>query len=70
LKRFIVRLSQSAALRHVKALQESGLITGSTIVFDENKAGFPSTTFVFVTLDEQKHWTASRLQSRYSTLPL
>jgi Lrp/AsnC family leucine-responsive transcriptional regulator len=49
-----VHLSPSATLRRVKALDDSGLITGSGIVLDEKKAGFPGTAFVFVTLDEQK----------------
>jgi Lrp/AsnC family transcriptional regulator, leucine-responsive regulatory protein len=49
-----IHLSPSATLRRVKALEESGMITGSAVALNEKQAGFPGTAFVFVTLDEQK----------------
>ena len=36
-----VSLSESACLRRVRALEQSGLIEGYTALIDQNKAGFP-----------------------------
>ncbi|MGE0752644.1 MAG: Lrp/AsnC family transcriptional regulator [Variibacter sp.] len=48
-----VHLSASATLRRVSALEETGLIVGSAVMLDQDKAGFPGTAYVFVTLDQQ-----------------
>jgi DNA-binding Lrp family transcriptional regulator len=48
-----VSLSESASLRRVRALEESGLIQGYTAVIDQQKAGFPVNVFVTITLDRQ-----------------
>src|SRR2546429_1355445 len=48
-----VSLSESACLRRVRALEESGLIEGYTALIDQHKAGFPVNVFVSITLDRQ-----------------
>src|SRR6202012_5704459 len=48
-----VNLSESACLRRVRALEESGLIQGYTALIDQHKAGFPVNGFVSITLDRQ-----------------
>src|ERR1700724_397563 len=48
-----VSLSESACLRRVRALEESGLIEGYTPLIDQHKAGFPVNVFVSITLDRQ-----------------
>ena len=48
-----VNLSESACLRRVRALEESGLIEGYTALIDQHKAGFPVNVFVSITLDRQ-----------------
>jgi Lrp/AsnC family transcriptional regulator, leucine-responsive regulatory protein len=48
-----VSLSESACLRRVRALEESGLIQGYTALIDQQRAGFPVNVFVSITLDRQ-----------------
>ena len=48
-----VSLSESACLRRVRALEESGLIQGYTALIDQQKAGYPVNVFVSITLDRQ-----------------
>ena len=48
-----VSLSESACLRRVRALEESGLIQGYTALIDQQKAGYPVNVFVNITLDRQ-----------------
>src|SRR4029450_11391800 len=48
-----VSLSESACLRRVRALEESGLIEGYTTVLNQQKAGYPVNVFVNITLDRQ-----------------
>jgi DNA-binding Lrp family transcriptional regulator len=48
-----VSLSESACLRRVKALEESGMIQGYTAIIDQQKAGYPVNVFVSITLDRQ-----------------
>jgi DNA-binding Lrp family transcriptional regulator len=48
-----VSLSESACLRRVRALEESGLIEGYTAVLNQQKAGYPVNVFVNITLDRQ-----------------
>ena len=48
-----VSLSESACLRRVRALEESGLIEGYTAVPNQQKAGYPVNVFVSITLDRQ-----------------
>jgi len=48
-----VSLSESACLRRVRALEESGLIQGYTALVDQQKAGYPANVIVTITLDRQ-----------------
>ncbi|HEV7715802.1 MAG TPA: Lrp/AsnC family transcriptional regulator [Steroidobacteraceae bacterium] len=48
-----VSLSESACLRRVRALEESGLIEGYTAILNQQKAGYPVNVFVNITLDRQ-----------------
>src|ERR1700753_1366059 len=48
-----VNRSESAFLRRVRALEESGLIQGYTALIDQQKAGYPVNVFVNITLDRQ-----------------
>jgi Lrp/AsnC family leucine-responsive transcriptional regulator len=48
-----VHLSESACLRRVRALEQSGLITGYSALISQERAGFPVNVFVNITLDRQ-----------------
>jgi Lrp/AsnC family leucine-responsive transcriptional regulator len=48
-----VHLSESATLRRVRALEESGLITRYVALLSAQKAGFPTNVFVNITLHRQ-----------------
>lgn len=48
-----VNLSESACLRRVRALEESGLIEGYTALINQEQAGYPVNVFVNITLDRQ-----------------
>src|SRR3954453_21811968 len=48
-----VNLSESACLRRVRALEESGLIEGYAAVLNQQKVGCPVNVFVNITLDRQ-----------------
>ncbi len=48
-----VSLSESACLRRVRALEESGVIESYTAVLSQQKAGYPVNVFVNITLDRQ-----------------
>lgn len=48
-----VSLSESACLRRVRALEESGLIEGYAALIDQELAGCPVNVFVNITLDRQ-----------------
>ncbi len=49
-----VNLSESACLRRIRALEESGLIEGYAAVISQQKAGYPVSVFVSITLDRQE----------------
>ncbi len=48
-----VKLSESACLRRVRALEKSGLIKGYVAQVDQAKAGLPVNVFVNITLEHQ-----------------
>jgi DNA-binding Lrp family transcriptional regulator len=48
-----VNLSESACLRRVRALEESGLIEGYAAILNQQKVGCPVNVFVNITLDRQ-----------------
>src|SRR6185312_17285160 len=49
-----VNLSESACLRRVRALEESGFIEGYTALINQQRAGFPVNVFVNITLERQE----------------
>ncbi len=64
-----VSLSESACLRRVRALEESGLIQGYTALIDQNKAGFPVNVFVNITLDRQSQQGLEAFESAVRKVP-
>jgi len=58
-----VHLSQSACLRRVRMLEESGLIAGYVMLLDPTAAGLPGAAFVSVTLDQQGRAALDRFES-------
>ena len=49
-----VNLSESACLRRIRALEQSGLIEGYAAVINQQKAGCPVNVFVNITLERQE----------------
>jgi Lrp/AsnC family transcriptional regulator, leucine-responsive regulatory protein len=49
-----VALSESATLRRVRALEDSGLISRYVALLNASKAGFPTNVFVSITLHRQE----------------
>ena len=64
-----VSLSESACLRRVRALEESGLIQGYTALIDQTKAGFPVSVFVNITLDRQSQAGLEAFESAVRKIP-
>ena len=64
-----VSLSESACLRRVKALEESGLIESYTAILDQQKAGYPVNVFVSITLDRQSQSGLEAFESAVRKLP-
>src|SRR6202451_4824877 len=64
-----VSLSESATLRRVRALEESGLIQGYTALLDQHKAGFPVNVFVNITLDRQSQAGLEAFESAVRRIP-
>jgi Lrp/AsnC family leucine-responsive transcriptional regulator len=64
-----VSLSESACLRRVKALEESGLIESYTAILDQHKAGFPVNVFVSITLDRQSQSGLDAFENAVRKLP-
>ena len=49
-----VNLSESACLRRVRRLEESGMLRGYVALVDQSGAGYPDNVFVRVTLESQQ----------------
>ncbi len=64
-----VSLSESACLRRVRALEESGLIEGYTALIDQQKAGYPVNVIVTITLDRQHQSGLEAFESAVRTIP-
>ena len=64
-----VSLSESACLRRVRALEESGLIQGYTALVDQQKAGYPVNVFVNITLDRQHQSGLEAFESAVRKIP-
>ena len=57
-----VHLSQSACLRRVRMLEDSGLIAGYVMLLDPDVAGLSGAAFVSVTLEQQGRATLDRFE--------
>ncbi len=64
-----VSLSESACLRRVRALEESGLIEGYTALIDQQKAGYPVNVIVTITLDRQHQSGLEAFESAVRKIP-
>lgn len=64
-----VNLSESACLRRVRALEESGLIEGYTALVDQQRAGFAVSVFVNITLDRQSQTGLEAFESAVRRIP-
>jgi Lrp/AsnC family leucine-responsive transcriptional regulator len=64
-----VNLSESACLRRVRALEDSGLIQGYTALIDQQKAGYPVNVFVNITLDRQSQSGLEAFESEVRRIP-
>jgi Lrp/AsnC family leucine-responsive transcriptional regulator len=64
-----VSLSESACLRRVRALEQSGLVEGYTAVLNQQKAGYPVNVFVNITLDRQAQPGLEAFENAVRKLP-
>ncbi len=64
-----VSLSESACLRRVKSLEESGLVQGYTAIIDQHKAGYPVNVFVNITLDRQSQSGLEAFEAAVRKIP-
>jgi Lrp/AsnC family leucine-responsive transcriptional regulator len=64
-----IGLSESACLRRVRALEESGVIRAYTAVLDQRKAGLPVNVWVTVTLDTQKQKGLEAFEQAIGRIP-
>lgn len=64
-----VNLSESACLRRVRQLEESGLIEGYTALISQQKAGCPVNVFVNITLDRQDETDLRKFEDAVRKIP-
>ena len=64
-----VSLSESACLRRVRALEESGLIEGYTALISQQRAGCPVNVFVNITLDRQDELDLRKFEEAVRKMP-
>ncbi len=64
-----VNLSESACLRRVRALEESGLIEGYAALISQRKAGLATNVFVNITLDRQDESDLSAFEAHVKRIP-
>ena len=64
-----VNLSESACLRRVRLLEQSGLIYGHAVLVDQKLAGYPSTVFVQISLDKQQQKDIERFELAVADIP-
>ena len=64
-----VHLSESACLRRVRALEQSGLIDGYTALLNQQKAGCPVNVFVNITLDRQDEPDLRKFEDAVCKIP-
>lgn len=64
-----VSLSESACLRRVRALEESGLIERYAAILNQQKAGLPVNVFVNITLDRQDEPDLRKFEEAVRKIP-
>lgn len=64
-----VNLSESACLRRVRTLEESGLIEGYTAIVSQRQAGLATNVFVNITLDRQDEGDLSAFEAAVKKIP-
>lgn len=64
-----VNLSESACLRRVRQLEESGLIEGYTALLNQQLAGYPVNVFVSITLDRQAQTDLQSFDAAIKAIP-
>ncbi|WP_129127913.1 Lrp/AsnC family transcriptional regulator [Geomonas oryzae] len=65
----LVGLSESACLRRVRLLEQSGIIDRYVMLVDQGRAGKPGNVFVRVTLDGQQRERLSAFEEAIATVP-
>ena len=64
-----VNLSESACLRRVRRLEESGMIRGYVGLVDQTRAGYPDSVFVQITLNSQQRNDLAAFEEAVRELP-
>jgi Lrp/AsnC family leucine-responsive transcriptional regulator len=64
-----VNLSESACLRRVRALEESGFLRGYVGLVDQSSAGYPDNVFVRITLHSQQQDDLADFEAQVKQLP-
>ncbi|MCP5181477.1 MAG: Lrp/AsnC family transcriptional regulator [Pseudomonadales bacterium] len=64
-----VSLSESATLRRVRRLEESGFLRGVVGLVDQSMAGYPDNVFVSITLTSQTQADLAAFEARVAELP-
>lgn len=64
-----VNLSESACLRRVKLLEQSGLLRGYVGLVDQTTAGYPDNVFVSITLHSQQQADFASFEQAVRDLP-
>ncbi len=64
-----INLSESACLRRVRNLEETGVISGYAMLVDQRKAGYPSTVFVQISLDRQQREDLEKFERAVAEVP-
>lgn len=64
-----VSLSESACLRRVRMLEESGLIEGYSAQISQARCGYPVNVFVSITLDKQQQAELEAFENAVRKIP-
>ncbi len=64
-----ISLSESACLRRVRRLEETGMLCGYVALVDQSKAGYPDNVFVTITLESQQQADMAAFEREVKKLP-
>jgi DNA-binding Lrp family transcriptional regulator len=64
-----VNLSESACLRRIQRLEETGLIRAYVALLDQSRAGFPEDVFVQITLKSQQRSDLDAFEKAVAAVP-